>query len=264
MLRRLALLAIIPLLLALLFPMPCLAAESDVAPVPKAALDPDIDEGHRLFAHEKYEEALKHYLKALERNEEDAELLYRITTTYVFLGKEKKALAFLDCALAINPGIESNFILKSQGYAMSPTLIDGDYTLIDYEHYKYNDVKRRDIVLIKLDIFGGILLPKRVVGIPGDTVTRNSGNYYVNDKKIELGNPRYNHFLIENNGKKITIPKNKFFILSDNATNSIDSKFFGLIENNDVVGKVMSILHSSYVENGVELEREDRIRLKLK
>ncbi len=81
------------LLLLFLLPAPCPAADSTVDPapnsaaktVPKAVLDPDMDEGHRQFAHAKYEKALDHYLKALERNKEDAYLYFRIGLTYYML-----------------------------------------------------------------------------------------------------------------------------------------------------------------------------------
>ena len=96
MFRLLALIAI-PLALSFLLQVPCFAADSTAAPtpnsaakdVPKAApeavLDPDMDEGHRQFAHANYGKALEHYLKALERNKEDAYLYFRIGLTYYTL-----------------------------------------------------------------------------------------------------------------------------------------------------------------------------------
>ena len=268
MLRRLALLVILPLFLGLLLPALCFAAESTAEPTTgqaaDAVLDPDIDEGHRLFAHEKYEEALEHYLKALERNKDDAELLYRITMAYLFLGNDEKSLFYLERAGAIDPTIERGKFFNVPSYSMSPTLIPGDEIFVDTIHYEYANVKRNDIILIKLEKYNDILAIERVVGIPGDVVERLSDGFKINNSSMFIVNDKFSTFLMGNKSNKITISDDNFFIADDNSTiNNVDSRHYGFISRNEIVGKVTSIFYSSTIKDGNKVERNDRIRLKL-
>ncbi len=68
MARPAGLLLVFFLALLVSFPAPCLAAKSSAAPAAKAAptavIDPEMDEGHRQFAHANYEKVLEHYLTA--------------------------------------------------------------------------------------------------------------------------------------------------------------------------------------------------------
>lgn len=81
-------------------------------------------------------------------------------------------------------------------------------------------------------------LVKRVIGIEGDVIDIREGNVYVNDEILEepyvKGNTTPDEIEFP-----ITVEKNKLFVLGDNRNVSIDSREFGVIDCNQVEGKVI-------------------------
>lgn len=96
---------------------------------------------------------------------------------------------------------------------------------------------------------------KRVIGLPGDTVTSKNGYIYVNNKKINQsfisksertsGTGNWTLASLQktqkwNNGKKITtvVPKGKYFVLGDHRSVSNDSRYWGFVDKDKVLGVV--------------------------
>lgn len=123
--------------------------------------------------------------------------------------------------------------------SMLPTLKIGDRLIIDKVSYHFNGIKRGDIVVFeappatKLDE----VLIKRVIGLPGDTVAIKNGFVYINgqplDEPYELEKPRGDY-------KTLTVPENSLFVMGDNRNNSFDSRFWGVVPEELVIGKAMA------------------------
>lgn len=86
-------------------------------------------------------------------------------------------------------------------------------------------------------------LIKRVVGLPGDRVVVRDGKITVYNKVNPNGfNPDEGHSYSDNISQTtpgdvdITVPQNEIFVCGDNRTNSLDSRAFGTIPTNDIVG----------------------------
>jgi len=144
--------------------------------------------------------------------------------------------------------------------SMNDTLLIGDYVLVEKFSYLFSKVDRGDIVALKLSKeefnqdFGilkriyyrlrGYLLPqsgvyiKRIVGLPGEELEIKNGFLYINDQLI----PRYKFSDI--NVGKITIPNNSYFLLGDNISNSTDSREWGVINRQDIIGRIFLIYWS--------------------
>ncbi len=102
------------------------------------------------------------------------------------------------------------------------------------------------------------LLVKRLVGLPGDTIQIKKGVVFVNnisDKilpNIIVSNLNDTTSASFSNGKKCTIndfgpvviPEKHYFVLGDNRSNSIDSRFLGFIPAQNIIGKVNCVLFS--------------------
>lgn len=94
-----------------------------------------------------------------------------------------------------------------------------------------------DVVIFRHD---KALLTKRVVALPGDTVSIGSGTLYVNNKPFD----RFTSEVISNfDGSrseypKITLGQDEYFVLGDNTKKSFDSRNFGPILKSAIVGKV--------------------------
>jgi signal peptidase I len=126
--------------------------------------------------------------------------------------------------------------------SMEPTLNVGDRVLVNKLSYKLHDVHRGDVVVFErppgtsTGEDGEIKdLIKRVVAIGGDTIEGRQGDVYVNGEVIdedylEPGTPTDNLPLM-------TIPEGHVFVMGDNRTNSEDSRIFGPIDEDVIVGR---------------------------
>jgi signal peptidase I len=126
--------------------------------------------------------------------------------------------------------------------SMEPTLDVGDRVLVNKLSYKFHDVNRGDVVVFERppgastgqnDEIKDLI--KRVIAVGGDTVEAKEGNVYVNGDQIdedylEPGTPTDNLPLTE-------IPDGQVFVMGDNRTNSEDSRIFGPIDEDAIVGR---------------------------
>lgn len=125
------------------------------------------------------------------------------------------------------------------GSSMSPTLNDENIVLIDKIRYHFFDIKRNDIVSFKYK--DSEYLIKRVIGLPGERIKYKNNQLYVNGNLIEekfLENIETEDFELFWLGYD-TIPDNMYLVLGDNRNNSIDSRNFGLIKKENIVGKMI-------------------------
>ena len=121
------------------------------------------------------------------------------------------------------------------GDSMVPTLKDGQILLLNKFDYKFNDIERYDVVVIKVE--NGEII-KRVIGLPGEYIEYKDNYLYINGKKIET---KYNFetddFKLEDICNCIEIPEDKYLVLGDNRGNSADSrKPYGLIDKKYIKG----------------------------
>ena len=124
------------------------------------------------------------------------------------------------------------------GPSMSSTLESQDIVLLSRSHYRLFDMKRFDV--IAFEYADTKYLIKRVIGLPGDKVEYKNNTLYVNDEVIEeefLDGHQTEDFSLVSMGYE-TIPEGKYLVLGDNRENSLDSRSFGLIDEEDILGKV--------------------------
>lgn len=120
--------------------------------------------------------------------------------------------------------------------SMEPTLHIGDKLYVEKITYKVSDIKRGDIVVFEAPEASNHDedMIKRVIGLPGETFEIKSGIVYVNgealDEPYEAEKPR-------NDFEKITVPENHLFVLGDNRNNSLDSRYWGALPIENVIGK---------------------------
>lgn len=119
--------------------------------------------------------------------------------------------------------------IKVNGRSMLDTLHHGDIMILNRIGYRFSDIKRFDIVVVDE---GEEYIIKRIIGLPGEKVEYKDNQLYINDKKVK-----------ESYGSDITedfsyqVPKNSYFVLGDNRTNSMDSRVFGAFKKKRILGK---------------------------
>ena len=123
--------------------------------------------------------------------------------------------------------------------SMYPTLKIGDWGFANGLAYVMNEPQRGDIIVFRSSENDEILI-KRVIGLPGDTVSFYDGYVYINDGLI------YEEYIdekIETNSltKDFTVPDGCYFVLGDNRTESYDSRFWDdpYVKKSDIIGKYM-------------------------
>ncbi|MCI5552722.1 MAG: signal peptidase I [Tenericutes bacterium] len=121
------------------------------------------------------------------------------------------------------------------GPSMNPTLNEGDIIITNKFIYRFKSLERNDVVVISQD---EKYMIKRIVGLPGETVEYQNNDVLINGKayKETFTNSETEDFTIQDLGYDV-IPEDMYLVLGDNRENSLDSRTFGLISKNQIIGK---------------------------
>lgn len=122
-----------------------------------------------------------------------------------------------------------------EGTSMDTTLKDGDVMILNRIKYKFSDIKRFDIVVI-YDHNTHII--KRVIGLPGERVEYKDNKLYINGKYIKenFEHAKTEDFNITTLGST-KVPKDSYFVVGDNRTDSLDSRYIGFIPIDEIQGQ---------------------------
>ena len=156
----------------------------------------------------------------------------------MMLESDKKILVFLKKLL---PYILIVILvtIEVEGTSMYSTLDDNEILLLKKYDKNY---KRFDVIVFD---YNGERLIKRVIGLPSEKVKYKSNKLYINGKKVKedflKNNQKTYDFDIKDLGYE-TIPKNCYFVLGDNRTNSTDSRVLGPICKEQISGKTDFVL----------------------
>lgn len=122
---------------------------------------------------------------------------------------------------------------RIEGDSMEPNLHNGEYVLIDKVSYLLHAPERGDVVVFTPPNENRDYI-KRVIGLPGDTVQITGGQVYVNG--VVLDEP-YLKGMVNNDMPAHVVEEGRFFVLGDNRNNSSDSRAFGSITPQSIVGR---------------------------
>lgn len=127
------------------------------------------------------------------------------------------------------------------GPSMEGTLDAGDVTIVSKLVYKFRTIKRNEIISINQK---DKIMVKRVIGLPGEHIEYKDNKLYVNGSLVLENNisVETKDFKLEDIGYE-TIPKDMYFVLGDNRTNSSDSREFGLVKKDEIIGKIVMRLY---------------------
>jgi len=147
--------------------------------------------------------------------------------------------------------------------SMLPTLLIGDHLLVNKFIYgikvpftgkllvPIKEPKAGDIIVFRYPKDRSIDYIKRVVGEPGDTIQLKNKKLYINGKRVDDPHAHFTSTSVmpasmspKDNFGPITVPEGKYFVMGDNRDNSSDSRFWGYVEEADVLGKAMIIYWS--------------------
>ena len=130
-----------------------------------------------------------------------------------------------------------------KGASMEPTFQSGDYIFTSKITYKFRPIKRGDVVVFKSPKNPDIDYIKRIIALPGDTLLVDNGIVYVNNNQVnenyisEQTNLWNGGYIKE--GVSMTIPEEDIFVMGDNRPRSSDSREFGPISIDTIIGNVI-------------------------
>lgn len=140
-------------------------------------------------------------------------------------------------ALVVKTFLIQAFFIPS--LSMYPTLDKGDRVLVNKLSYKVHDVHRGDLVVFERPPGQPAStikdLIKRVVGLPGDEIEGRAGVVYINGRR--LAEPYLVDGVTTDNLPLMTVPKGDVFVMGDNRGDSADSRVFGPIDEDSIVGR---------------------------
>ncbi|MEM9452493.1 MAG: signal peptidase I [Cyanobacteria bacterium P01_E01_bin.6] len=125
--------------------------------------------------------------------------------------------------------------------SMLPTLEVNDRLIVEKISYRFREPQRGDVVVFrptaaikKADPDFHDALIKRIVGLPGDTVEVRDGQVYINDQLLVES---YTFESVEGDWGPEIVSENSYLVFGDNRNNSYDSRFWGGVPQEDLIGR---------------------------
>lgn len=132
--------------------------------------------------------------------------------------------------------------------SMEPTLTQGDRVLVNKLADSIDDLNRGDVIVFRRPENGDGAhvesdikdLIKRVIGLPGDRIETRAGVVYVNGERLDEGYLAQGTTTGEMD--PVTVPEGHVFVMGDNRGNSHDSRIFGPVPGDNIIGRAFALV----------------------
>ena len=129
-----------------------------------------------------------------------------------------------------------------KGASMEPSFYDHEYLIIDEISYRFNEPERGDIVVFRYPNDPRQFFIKRIIGLPGErvVVADNQVRTFDSDDKEGqvLDESVYLGSTITTGNKDAILGEDEYFLMGDNRSASLDSRVFGAVPRDFIVGRV--------------------------
>lgn len=144
------------------------------------------------------------------------------------------AVAFVLSIFIRNYAIDTRIVPTG---SMIPTIEEQDRLIVDRIFYKFDDLRRGDIIVFQApeQAMEELDLVKRLIGLPGEEVEIKNGKVFINGQPL---NEPYINAKPDYEYGPVTVPENSYFMLGDNRTASKDSHIWGFLPGDKILGRV--------------------------
>lgn len=127
------------------------------------------------------------------------------------------------------------------GSSMFPTYINNERVFANIVALRLSQPHRGDVIVFNAPPEPGKYYIKRLIGLPGDTIILNNGNVYLNNKLLDettylSSSIKTNGEAYFKDGQTIKVPSGNYFVLGDNRSESSDSRQWGFVPKDDLIG----------------------------
>ncbi len=129
-----------------------------------------------------------------------------------------------------------------RGASMEPNFHDGEYLVVDQLSYRFREPKRGEVVVFRYPQDHSQFFIKRIIGLPGESVAVQDGKVIIRTNAypsgVELNERSYISPAIRTGGQtNMTLGPNEYFVLGDNRPASSDSRAWGVVGRDEIIGK---------------------------
>lgn len=148
------------------------------------------------------------------------------------------ALLIVVVVLPLRAFVISPFVVD--GESMHPTFENLDYLIVDELVYDLHAPVRGDVIVFRYPGDLSVFYIKRIIGMPSETVAINHGVITItktDGSTLVLSEP----YVVEEDAtytKKVTLNSGEYFVMGDNRPNSSDSRVWGPLPRQDIIGRV--------------------------
>ena len=124
------------------------------------------------------------------------------------------------------------------GISMQPGLQNGEYVLVNKVAYLFHAPERGDVIVFEWPVDTTKNLIKRVIGLPGDKLVLTGSTVTVDGvtlKESYISSP------LNTKGETLTVPPNDYFVIGDNRPDSDDSRYWGFLPRDNIIGKAVMV-----------------------
>ncbi|HVW71667.1 MAG TPA: signal peptidase I [Candidatus Paceibacterota bacterium] len=126
-----------------------------------------------------------------------------------------------------------------EGESMHPTFENSDYLIVDELTYHFEAPKRGDVIVFRYPGDPSVFYIKRIIGLPGESIAISRGTVTItktDGTKLTLDEP----YVTAEDASYVTethLTAGQYYVLGDNRPNSSDSRVWGPLPANDIVGR---------------------------
>jgi signal peptidase I len=169
-------------------------------------------------------------------------------------GESPKSFLFWILSVIVIVRILQVFVFQPfivDGGSMTPTFTNNDMLIIDKVSYKISEPHRGDVVVFKFHQVGSSLdgkyFLKRLIGLPGDTITIDNTNTTITTKDGTVLHPNESFVKLPTLSQHVvvTLKDDEYFVMGDNRAGSYDSRYWGPVHKSQFSGRAVMELYNN-------------------
>ena len=129
--------------------------------------------------------------------------------------------------------------VRVDGISMEPTYQDRSFNLVNRLAYLRHEPRRGDVVSVRAWAGTHLMLMKRIIGLPGETVAFDHGQVFINGQPLKEPYEDHQNWPSDWTLPPVQLGPDQYFIVGDNRTMPSQDHVFGRVDRNRIVGKVL-------------------------